>query len=355
MKWFNPQTEPFQIFGFPFYKQDRVYRRMPLSGEGVLPDAVYHLADETAGGQIRFHAKMKALSIQVSLAAKPGFFAHIKAPHTARVTCDSFDLYLSKDGKDYIFCDVSKGMGPQENFYTRNLLEFDEEQEFDVLLNFPLYGGVDKILLGVNEAAEISAPWYHFKDERKLVVYGTSIQQGASAGRPGMCMSNLLSRWLDREVYNLGFNSSGKGEAEVAHVIAGIEEMAALILCIEGNCPDGEWLNNKLREFLRIFREKQPKTPIVIMSHMKSGRDMLHPELLEERMKNRKIQQQIVEDHQVAGDRNIYLYIQDVNTQEVKEHSVWHECTVDGLHYNDLGFYWITERLCDFLREKLEL
>lgn len=355
MKWYNPQTEPFQIFGFPFYKQDRVYRRMPLTGEGVLPDAVYHLADETAGGQIRFHAKLKTLSVQVSLAAKPGFFAHIKAPHTARVTCDSFDLYLSKDGKDYIFCDVSKGMDPQDNFYTRKLLELDEEEEFDVLLNFPLYGGVDKILIGVDEAAEISAPWYHFKDERKIVIYGSSIQQGASAGRPGMSMSNLLSRWLDREVYNLGFNSSGKGEAEVARVIAEIEDMAALIISIEGNCPDGKWLNDKLREFLRIFREKQQETPVIIMPFMVSGRDMLHPSLLAERMKFRKIQQQIVEDYQAAGDSNIYLYIQDVDKQEVKGHSVWHECTVDGLHYNDLGFYWISVLLSDFLKENLKI
>ena len=356
MKWYNPQTEPFQISGFPFYKEDMVYRRMPLAGEGVLSEAVYRLADETAGGQIRFHAKLKTLSIQVSLASKPGFFAEVKAPHMAWTTRSSFDLYLSKDGKDYVFYGVAtKGVGPDEKFYTHKFLELDEEEEFDVLLNFPLYGGVDKVLIGVNEEAEISTPHYRFKDDKKLVIYGTSIHQGACAGRAGTCMSNLLSRWLDREVYNLGFNSSGKGEAEVAEVIAGIEDMAALLICMEGNCPNGEWLNDKMRAFIRIFREKHPDIPVIIMLHMASGCDVLHPRLKSERMNFREIQTRIVEDFHAEGDGNVYLFMQDVDKEKIAGHSVWHECTVDGSHYNDLGYYWVTENLCTFLKENFEL
>lgn len=356
MKWYNPQTEPFRIYGFPFYKEDMVYRRMPLKGEGVLPEAVYRLADETAGGQIRFHAKLKTLSVQVSLASKPGFYSEVKAPHLAWTTRSSFDLYLSRDGKDYVFYGVAtKGVGPDEKFYMHKFLELDEEEEFDVLLNFPLYGGVDKVLIGVNEEAEITAPHYQFKDEKKLVIYGTSIQQGACAGRAGMCMSNLLSRWLDREVYNLGFNSSGKCEAEVAEVIAGIEDMAALLIATEGNSPDGEWLNDKLRSFIRIFREKQPDTPVIIMPLLVSGREALRSRLMAERMNFREIQTRIVEDFRAEGDSNIYLFIQDVNKEKVAGHSVWHECTVDGLHYNDLGFYWITETLCSFLKKEFKL
>ena len=32
-----------------------------------------------------------------------------------------------------------------------------------------------------------------------------------------------------------------------------------------------------------------------------------------------------------------------------------HEITVDGLHYNELGFYWITEGLYKFLKETVEI
>ena len=110
MNWYNPQSEPFRLSGFPFYDKERVYRRLPMSQALGIPDAVYGLADETAGGQIRFHAKFKELSLQVSRMAKPGFFDHVKSPHLAEVTRGAFDLYLSKDGKDFIFYDVSKNM-----------------------------------------------------------------------------------------------------------------------------------------------------------------------------------------------------------------------------------------------------
>ena len=55
-----------------------------------------------------------------------------------------------------------------------------------------------------------------------VVVYGTSITQGANASRPGMAYTNILSRRLNVEFVNLGFSGSGRGEPEVAEVIAGI-------------------------------------------------------------------------------------------------------------------------------------
>ncbi len=360
MKWYNPQTEPFQISGFAFYEKDRVYRRMPLAGEGVLPDAVYGLADETAGGQIRFHGKLKKLCIRVSLAAKPGYFAEAKKAHMAFVTQSAFDLYLSEDGKDYVYYSVALGMDEHTRYYESKFFEFDEAVEYDFLLNFPLYGGVDKILIGVDDDAEISAPGYHFKDDKKIVLYGTSVQQGACAGRPGMDMANLISRLLDREVYNLGFNSSGKAEAEVAKVIAGIKDMGALIVSIEENCPDCDWLKLKLPAFLEIFRKEQPDTPVVIMPFIVSGKDTINPKQRVFRTECRRIQKRIVEEFRAKGDENVYLFLQEGEEQEwtsrkINGHSIWHECTVDGVHYNDLGFYWMSKALCGFLTKELKL
>lgn len=356
MKWFNPQSDPFLISGFPFYEKEQVYRRMPLGAEGFIPDAVNGLANETAGGQIRFHGKLKKLTLQVSLAAKPGFFDHVPAPHLAEVSKSAFDLYLSKDGKEYIFCDVTKGFREGDRFYTRDILTLQDADEFDFLLNFPLYGGVDKVLIGVDDDAEITAPHYQFRTDKKIAIYGSSIQQGGCAGRPGMCLSNILSRWLDTEFYNLGFNSSGKAEAEMAEVISQIPDLSALIVSIEGNCPDGVWLDEKLRGFLEIFRTRYPKLPVIILPFILSGPESLIAPLYEKRMKYRQIQQKIVADRKAAGDENIFLLLQDdAMTREFAGHSVWHECTVDGLHYNDIGFFWVAQQLYTFLRDNLGL
>ncbi len=356
MKWYNPQNEPFKLYGFPFYQKDKVYRRMPLVPSCPLPEAVDALANETAGGQIRFHAKFKELAIQVSLAAKPGFYDQIKAPHTAETTKQSFDLYLSKDGKDFVFINVSKNMDDSKYFYESSLISLEEEQELDVLILFPCYGGVDKVLIGLDDQAEVSAPWHCFEDDKKVIVYGTSIQQGASASRPGMGQAALLSRWLNRETYNLGFNSNGKCEPEVAEVIAEIENPSVFIISTEGNCPTNEWLQEKLAAFIDVYRKKHPKVPIVVLPFSITGYDTFVPHLLERRIRAREIQRGIVEERQSKGDENIYLYILDEGVmREVNGHSVWHDITVDGLHYNELGFYQTTEGLYKFLKDTVNI
>ena len=356
MKWLDPQCDPFRISGFPFYEKEQVYRRMPLDATGYVPNAVDGLANETSGGQIRFHGKLKELTIQVELAAKLGFFDHIPGPHLATTTRRSFDLYLSKDGGEYIFYDVAKGFFEGDKTYTRRLLRLQEEAEFDFLLNFPLYGGVDKIMIGVDDEAEISAPHYQFRTDKKIAIYGSSIQQGACASRPGMGLSNILSRWMDTEFYNFGFNSSGKAEPEVAEIISQVPDLSALVISIEGNCPDGVWLDEKLRKFLEIFRTRYPQLPVMILPFIVSGQEFLKPESFEKRMAYRQIQQKIVDDRKAAGDDNIYLLLQDdAMQQQFRDHSVWHECTVDSLHYTDLGFFWVAQQLYSFLRDTLGL
>lgn len=360
MKWYNPCEFPFQIAGFPFWQEDKCYKRVPLSSEGIIPDAVYGLADETAGGQIRFHAKLKSLKIRVSLASKPGFYSHVPAPHLADVTKRAFDLYLSKNGNDYVFYNLSDAGNGSGSFYESELIAWEEAQEYDFLLNFPLYGGVDRILIGVDEEAQVSSPRYQFKTHKKLVIYGTSIQQGGCAGRPGMAQSNLLSRWLDQEVYNLGFNSSGKGETEVAEYISQIADMSALVMSIEGNCPSASWLEEHLKSFISCIRTSHKTLPIVVMPFIMTGRDFLYERDRNLRLTYREIQRRIVTEFQKAGDEHIYFFLQEGNDtqripQEVDGHSVWHECTVDGLHYNDLGFYWMTELLYQFLKKIIDL
>ena len=354
MKWYNPQTAPFLISGFPFYDTDRVYRRMPLHPSHPIPEAVDGLANETAGGQIRFHGKLKTLSIQVSLATKPLYFSKIPAAHLSLTAKSAFDLYVSRDGGEYIFSGLHTRFSPEDRFYEKTLIDLEEPEEFDILLNFPLYDAVDKILIGVDDGAEISAPHKKFVDDQKIVIYGSSIQQGACASRPGMSDANILSRWLNREVYNLGFNSSGKGEPEMAHVISQIEKVAALVISIEGNCPDGQWLDEKLREFLKIYRQKRPVTPIAIMPFVAGGTDLLNPAKMADRMARRAIQQKIVEDLRAEGDENIHILLRDEHlAAEFDGHPILHEATVDGLHYTDLGYFWSTQVLYQFLKKIL--
>lgn len=357
MKWYHPQMEPFQISGFAFYEKDHLYRRLPIDPGVELPEAVYHLADETAGGQIRFHARLKALKLQVSLASKPLYFQRFGTPHLTDLAKYGFDCYVSVDGGDYHFVGIAVDDGVEHRrdeagrFYEATFFDSEEEADVDILLNFPLYGAVDKVLIGLNDEAELSAPQKKFRDGKKIVFYGGSTEQGACASRPGMCETNLLSRWLNREVYNLGFNSSGKAEAEVAQVIAQIPEVAAYVISTEGNCPDGAWLEEKLGKFLEILRQKNPVTPIVIMPFPESAAELVNPAKRRKRLEKLAAQQKIVSERQQAGDQNILLFSQDDCKERTFEGiSVWHESSVDGLHKTDLGYYALAKGLYQYLK-----
>lgn len=355
MKWYNPQNAPFLISGFPFYETDRLYRRMPLNPSHPIPEAVYGLANETAGGQIRFHGRLKTLALEVSLAAKPLYFVRDYA-HQALTGQSSFDLYVSRNGGDYIFSGVKSIFSKQDRFLPMELIHLDEAEEFDILLNFPLYNAVDKVMIGVDDEAEISVTRKPFVDDKKIAIYGSSIQQGGCAGRPGMSDANILSRWFNREVYNLGFNSSGKAEPEMAHVLSEIDGLAALVISVEGNCPDIQWLDEKLRGFIEIYRRRRPDTPIILMPFLVGGTDLLDPKKLADRLNRREVQRKIVEDFTAAGDKHLHLLLRDEYLPaDFDGHSILHEGTVDGLHYNDLGFFWSTQVLYRFLKEHADL
>jgi len=358
MKWYNPQCEPFVISGFPFYKRDKVYRRMPLAPLAPLPDAVDRLADDTAGGQIRFHAKLKTLKIQVHLSSKVFFYEKARSPHISCITKCGFDFYASKNEGDYEYIGVAMNTGygrtydESDRYYEHTFLDGTEEVEIDILLNFPLYGAVDKVLIGVDDDAKLDSPHKRFKDDRNIVIYGGSIQQGASASRPGMCDSNILSRWLEREVFNLGFNGSAKAEDEVAHTIAEIEHTAALVISTEGNCPDGKWIEEHLTRFIRIYRTKHPLTPIIIMPFPQKGIENLLEEKKALRADKFIAQVKVVERFKAEGDEKIQLLIQnDYIEERYGGHSVWHEFFSDGLHKTDIGFLMSAKGLYEVLKE----
>ena len=129
--------------------------------------------------------------------------------------------------------------------------------------------------------------------------------------------------------------------------IADAKNVSALVISTEGNCPDSEWLDTKLREFVKIYRAKNPTCEIVIMPFLVSGRDTVIPNVYERRMRDRDIQKKIVSDFKNAGDEHIHLFIQD----DFLPKDVWHEVTIDGLHLNELGFYYVSKGLYEFLTQ----
>jgi lysophospholipase L1-like esterase len=337
--WHSPKEPPFHTAGFPWLHEDGVYRRLPLVPEHPLPDAVDHLANHTAGGQIRFQTDSSRLSVKVRLTGTAGM-NHM--PATGQC---GFDCYLGRQDKLSYYNTTTYDHTHQE--YEFAMFQGMQAGLQNVTLYFPLYQGVEEVLIGLDPDAVIAPP-PPYAMEKRIVIYGTSITQGGCAARPGMAYPNIISRSLNAEFINLGFSGSGKGEAEVAHAVSAVANPALLVLDYEANSVTPELLAATLPEFIRIYRAKHPEVPILVVSQIRFPRELFDSQLLELRLKRRNIQIDTVNALRDAGDERIYFYDGEHLLGED-----FQECTVDGTHPTDLGFHRIAERLTPVLRQYL--
>ncbi len=321
IKWFDPREAPFELNGFEWIGEDSIYRRLPVHPPWEIREAVDQLANHTAGGQIRFSSNSRMILIRVELSEKSGMY------HMPATGQSGFDLYV-KEGEALRYFRTAR-FNPDSIRYEAVLFESDAEQMRSFILNFPLYNGVQSVWVGVDQPAEVEAPPAH-RQEGKIVFYGTSITQGGCVGRPGMAYTNILSRSLDMQFVNLGFSGNGRGEPALAHLITQIPLMRCIILDYEANA--GEGLKETLGPFVDILREKHPRVPILVVSKIRYAMAVEGSANYKTWMQLKEFQRELVNGRRSAGDTHIYF----LDGSEILGED-YDECTVDGVHPNDLG------------------
>jgi len=333
--WFDPREEPLQLTGFEWINEDGLYRRLPLKPDWDIRDAVDQLANHTAGGQIRFNSDSKRVLIRVELREKSGMY------HMPATGQSGFDLYIEDDGDQRYF--RTTRFSADSIRYQAELFSSDESKMRTFTLNFPLYNGVKLVWVGLDQGSLVEAP-PAFEYMGKIVIYGTSITQGGCVGRPGMAYSNILSRKLDVQFVNLGFSGNGRGEPALAHLITQIEETRCIILDYEANA--GMSLKETIGPFLDILREKHPDIPILIVSKIRYANTGEGSLPYKNWMELRDFQRDLVKARRAAGDSHIHFL--DGSTLLGEDYD---ECTVDGVHPNDLGSLRIANAMQPVIEE----
>lgn len=334
IRWMSPKSEPFRVSGLAWFAEEGKYRRLPTFPAGVIPEAVDVLADHPAGGQIRFQTDSSSLSVRVKLKGKADM---VHMPATGQCGVDCYTGPAGEPARKFV----------NTTRYDLALSEYEcmlfsgwERKMRSFTLFLPLYQGVEEIWVGLDEQASVIAP-PDYRSARKVVIYGTSITQGGCASRPGMAYPNILSRRIPVEFINLGFSGSGKGEPEVARVIAQIADPALFVLDYEANAGSAEQLSRTLPEFIRILRAAHPEVPILVVSKIRYAREAEEPGLLRNREECKRVQQEHVRRLREQGDRNVYFFDGSrlLGREDVEE------CTVDGVHPTDLGFLRMADGL----------
>lgn len=327
--WFDPKAEPFELVGFEWIKRDSVFRRLPLHPNWKIPEAVDQLANQTAGGQIRFQTNSNKILLRVKLSERSGMY------HMPATGQSGFDLYIKENNSQHY---IKTTRFPHDTIQYQTTFHVGKSNKMqNITLNFPLYNGVKSVLVGIEENSVLKSP-EPFSEPGKIVIYGTSITQGGCVARPGMVYSNILSRKLDIEFVNLGFSGNGKGEPELAHLINEISDTRLIILDYEANA--GKTIQTSIGPFIDILRKGHPEIPILIMSKTRYANATDGSESFKLLMNNRDFQKNLVADRKKEGDNHIHFMDGSVVLGED-----YYECTVDGVHPSDLGSYRIAQAL----------
>ncbi|WP_028548429.1 SGNH/GDSL hydrolase family protein [Paenibacillus sp. UNC451MF] len=336
-QWFSPLASPFRVVGFPWLQEEGVYRRLPLQPREGLPSAVDKLANCTAGGQIRFRTNAKRIAVRVQLGGTSSM------DHMPATGQNGFDAYIGEPGRER-YAGTSR-MKLQSTSYECVLFEGpDGEKVRTVTLNFPLYQSVVEVAVGLPPEARVEYD-SSYDVHGRLVFYGTSITQGGCAGRPGLAYTQQAGRRLRREVINLGFSGNGKGEPQLAKVIREISNVDVFIMDYEANCTTDRYCET-LEPFIRLYREKQAEVPILVLSRIPYAKEQFDPSITRERIFRRDFAKHLVEKMNREGDSLIFFG--DGSGLLGKRYD---ECTVDGVHPNDLGFTMMANRIVPMLQK----
>ena len=336
IQWLDPKEEPFAVSGLAWFKEDKLYRRLPRHPKWDVREPVDQLADCPAGAQLRFRTDSKRVAIRVLLADAA------RNDHLTSVAQAGFDCYIGEPGKK-LYIGTTR-FDPAKLAYEYCFFETTAKKTRNITLNFPLYQGVKDLLIGVDTGSQVLPP-SPYKSNGKVIVYGTSITQGGCANRPGMVFTNILSRRVNREFINLGFSGNGLGEPELARLISEIPDPACFVLDFEANAA-ALYMQN-LPRFIRILRSRHATTPMLIISRLKFAPETIGKET-RTRLLRFKFTKNTVAKLRKQGDQNLHLL--DGSTLLGKDYD---ECTVDGCHQTDLGFMRMADGIEPVLKRLL--
>ena len=207
------------------------------------------------------------------------------------------------------------------------------------MLQMPLYAKVESFYIGLSKGSTLEGWSEGYTREKPIVFYGSSITQGGCAATSGSDYASRISRRFDSDYINLGFSGSARGEDVMMDYIAGLD-MGMFVYDYDHNSPSPEHLEKTHYKGYAKVRAAHPDVPIVMITR---------PDFIDkgEFVARRNVVAATYQRALDEGDKNVYF----IDGQKEFATFIRDECTVDGCHPNDLGFYRMAEVLGTVIEE----
>lgn len=257
--WHNPLETMDKIEGQGW--SNIGYNRLPNKAEGVVRYPVWSLSRHAAGLSIRFKTNADSLLIEYEVDGD------IAMHHMPATGVSGLDLYGKNSENKWLWYRGKYAFGDTVSYYFKTEKSPKGGREYQLYL--PLYNNCKNLRIGIPKRKKLK--FLPLRTEKPIVVYGTSIAQGACASRPGMAWSNIIGRKLDYPVVNLGFSGNGRLEMEVLELISEIDARVYVLDCLPNLSPNEkrseEEIKNRLRNSIRHLQNKRPKARILLVMH----------------------------------------------------------------------------------------
>ncbi|RLD83544.1 MAG: hypothetical protein DRJ10_03280 [Bacteroidetes bacterium] len=330
IKWWNPVQHSSHVIEGQAWpdKVNQTYDRLPGYAKEKVRKPVWRLSKQSAGLSIRFRTNSNSIMVRYKVEDA------LSMPHMPSTGVSGLDLYSKNSNGQWLWYKGAFSFGKTINYNFINLPNDSKvnNQDVEFQLYLPLYNKVAWLEIGVpvNNMFE-PMPLNKIKP---IVVYGTSIAQGACASRPGMAWTSVLQRKTDIPVINLGFSGNGKLEKEVIDLIAEIDGQIYILDCLPNLIPNQNLSLDEVYKRIIIsvkeLKQKRPDAPILLTEHAgyaDSATDFNRSNMV---LQLNTVLQKAFVDMKSAGINEIYLLSKDKIGFGI-------DSFVDGTHPSDYG------------------
>ena len=304
------------------------------------------LYNHSSGIAIRFATNSKRIAAQYNL--KNNF--HMQ--HMAMTGIKGTDLYfLNEERGVWEYVNTAR---PQEKNYkadsiqSKLYVEHLDGEMHEYMLYLPLYDGVNWVQIGVDSTAQIIKPQVENPRRMgKIIIYGTSIQQGGCASRVGMVSSAMIQRDYNLECVNIATSGQARMDLYIAEAMASIEDAICFVVDPVPNCTKDR-LDTITYDFINILRTRRPEVPIIMVEGIMypyTRHSSFYADYLPQ--KNASFRRGY-EQHYAENPQGLYYMTHEGQTGPEMEG------TVDGVHLTDYGFRAYADLLEIVLKEALD-
>lgn len=311
------------VEGRAFADEERLrwFDRLPAEAQGKVTDAVWKLSRDSTGMMVRFRTDASTIWTDYSLLR-----AHLAGANQTAIGASGLDLYARDEGGRWRWVGVTR---PAGQHIRQEIVTGLAPGLREYALYLPLRNGVEDLAIGVPPEASFAG--LPPRTDKPIVFYGTSINHGASASRPGMVHTAILGRRLDRPVFNFGFSGNGRMDAAVGDLLVRIDAAVYVIDCLPNMNPAS--VREKCMPLVRQLRAARPTTPIVLVEDRRKPNTWVLPERDQFHTENHAALRECFESLQREGVTGLHYIPGDRLLGDDGE------ATTDGSHPSDLGFF----------------